>query len=290
MWTRVEPAAALLVAVCAAALAASAYYGLRANTWAVMTDELQVARLATSIAETLSPVPTIRGEYYGAHSQLYPLLLAPLYATLGPPAAAAAAHVLNAVLLLSAAVPAFLLARSVAGSNAAGYVAAALTAITPWLVLSTTLLTENAAYPAFAWAVFLCHRSLARPGPATDAAALAGIVLAFAARTQLLVLALALPVAVALLVVASLARGEGTPRETLRRTLGEHRVLAFAYAAGGLLAVALVVAGSIGGVVGNYTVPFEGDLVPPGFARSTAEHLVQVTLGVGVIPVVLATA
>ena len=70
----------------------AAYYALRANTWAVMTDELQVARLATSIAEEFSPVPTIHGTYYAAHGQVYPLLLAPLYGTLTPPAAATAAR------------------------------------------------------------------------------------------------------------------------------------------------------------------------------------------------------
>ena len=285
---RTDAAATLVVLSAILAVVVASYYGLRANTWAVMTDELQVALLATSIADGLSLVPTIRGEYYGAHSQLYPLLLAPLYGTLDPPAAAAAAHVLNAVLLVSAAIPAFLLARSVAGSNAAGYVAATLTAITPWLVLSTTLLTENAAYPAFAWAVFLCHRSLVFPSPRTDAAALAGLVLAFAARTQLFVLALALPVAVVLLVVASLARREdATPGVTMRRTLTRHRVLVVAYGTGAVVTAGLVVIGSIGGVVGNYAVPFEGDLVPPGFWRASAEHFVQVALGVGVVPVVL---
>jgi hypothetical protein len=33
----------------------AAYYSSRVITWAVMTDELQTARLATSIAETGSP-------------------------------------------------------------------------------------------------------------------------------------------------------------------------------------------------------------------------------------------
>ena len=163
-----------------------------------MTDELQVARLATSIAEGLSPVPRIHGAYYAAHSQLYPLLLSPLYGTLPPADAATAAHVLNVLLLASAALPAYLLARAVSGSETAGYVAGALTAVTPWLVLSSTLLTENAAYAAFAWSVLLCQRAVARPGPGRDAAALAGLALAFVARTQLVVVAFALPLALIL--------------------------------------------------------------------------------------------
>ena len=78
MW----PLAASVVLV-AAGLAG--YYGLRATSWAVMTDELQVVRLAESIAGRLSPVPHIHGVYYGALSQLYPLLLAPLFGTLSAP-------------------------------------------------------------------------------------------------------------------------------------------------------------------------------------------------------------
>ena len=148
------PAGVLVVAACVLAAAGlTAYYTVRATAWAVMTDELQVALLATSIADSLSPVPMIHGVYYGAHSQLYPLLIAPFYGTLSAPAAATAAQAVNAHLLAGAAWPAYLLARSVAGSRSAGYVAAALTAFTPWLVLASTLLTENAAYPAFVWAV-----------------------------------------------------------------------------------------------------------------------------------------
>src|SRR5262245_25554571 len=138
-----------VVVLAAAGLAA--FYAARSVNWAVMTDELQVARLATSIADTLSPVPQIHGVYYGPLSQLYPLLLAPFFGLLDAPAAVRAGHLLNALLLPSAAVPAFLLARSVSESRATGYAAAALTVFTPWLVLTSTLLTENAAYPAFVW-------------------------------------------------------------------------------------------------------------------------------------------
>src|SRR5207247_2409578 len=128
-------------------------YSSQATQWAVMTDELQTSKLATSIGGTLSPVPRIHGAYYGALNQLYPLRLPPLYRCLSAPSAFDGAHVLNAFLLASSAWPAYLLGRAVTGRAAGGYFAAALTAFTPWLVLSSTLLTENAAYPAFVWAV-----------------------------------------------------------------------------------------------------------------------------------------
>lgn len=242
-----------------------------------MTDELQVVRLAESIAGRLSPVPVVHGVYYGALSQLYPLLLAPLFGTLSAPAAETAAHALNAVLLPSAAWPAFLVARSVTRSRAAGLAAAALTAFTPWLVLTSTLLTENAAYPAFVWAVYLCHRSLVEPSRRNDVLALAGLSLAFFARTQLVVLAIAFPLVVVLF---------AGPRRAVR----SHPVLAAGYALGLVAAGALLLRGSLGAVVGNYAVPFSGDLLPNGLWSSAASHLVHVVVGCAVVPFVLAAA
>jgi hypothetical protein len=235
-----------LLAIVLASAGLSASYALRARHWVVMTDELQTAKLAASIAETLSPLPRIHGEPYGPPSQLYPLLIAPFFRFLSVPAAVDAAHALNALLFASAALPAYLLARAVTGSRTGGLFAAAITAFVPWLVLSTTLLTENAAYPAFAWALLLAYRTLVAPSPGRDAAALAGLLVAFLARTQLLVLAAVLPVAI---VVYGLARAAAeAPREGrlhalatgARRAVASHALL---FAAAG--AAVLVVASSV---------------------------------------------
>lgn len=271
-----------MLAIVVAAGYLAAYYALQATQWSVMTDELQTAKLATSVAQTLSPAPRIHGEYYGALSQLYPLLVAPFFGLLPVPAAVTAAHGLNAFLLASAAVPAYLLGRAVTGSRAGGYFAAGLTAFVPWLVLSSTLLTENAAYPAFVWALFLGHRALVEPSLGRDAAALAGLVLAFLARTQLLVLALAY--GIALLVHELGFRGGG------RRMLARHRLLLAAYAVAGVVAAGLAAAGSLGRVVGNYASTFRGDLFPSGIWHAAVVHLDYVVVGVGVAPFLLAAA
>ncbi len=261
-----------------------------------MTDELQTTKLATSIAETGSPVPYIHGKYYAALSQLYPLLLAPFYGLLTAPAAATAAHVLNGFLLASAAWPAYLLARSVTGSRAAATAAALLTAFTPWLVLSTTLLTENAAYPAFVWALFLCHRAIAYPGAKRDIGALAALLLVFLARTQLFVLALALPLSLLgheLTLPASAADGNTwwlRLRSRAKRALALHPILFSFYVAAGVAAAGLAAAGSLGAVVGNYAVPFRGDLLPSGIWHSAAVHLDYVVIGGGVLPFLLAAS
>jgi hypothetical protein len=272
------------------------YYSSRVITWAVMTDELQTTKLATSIAETGSLVPRIHGQYYGALSQLYPLLLAPFYGSLTPPAAATAAHIVNPFLLASAAWPAYLLARSLTESRAAAFVAAVLTAFTPWLVLSTTLLTENAAYPAFAWAVFVCCRAIDEPSARRDLAALAMLLVAFLARTQFFVLAVALPLALLGHELTSGRAGAGGKtwsirlRDRAKRAVASHSVLFLAYAVAGLAAGGLAAAGSLGAVVGNYAVPFRGDLFPAGIWHSAAAHLDYVVIGGGILPFLLAAS
>jgi hypothetical protein len=282
------PTPVLGVGACVAGGAALAgYYAVRATSWAVMTDELQVAKLATSIAERLSPVPYVHGRYYAALSQLYPLLIAPFYGTMAAPTAETAAHALNALLLTSAAWPAYLLARSVTSSRTAGYVAAVLTVFTPWLVLASTLLTENAAYPAFVWSLFLCQRALASASAGRDAAALAGLLLAFFARTQLLLLALVLPIALVLHEVGFALANRSGARAGFRRAVREHPLLVAFYGFGAACAGGLALHGSLENAVGNYSVPFSGDLLPNGVWRSAAAHLDQVVVGAGILPFVL---
>ena len=253
-------------------------YASQATQWAVMTDELQTSKLATSIGETFSPVPRIHGAYYGALNQLYPLLLSPLYRWLSVPAAFDGAHVLNAFLLASSAWPAYLLGRAVTERAGGGYFAAALTAFTPWLVLSSTLLTENAAYPAFVWAVFLCYRALVEPSGGRDAAAVGALVLAYLARTQLFVLAVALPIAV--------VAYERHPR----RAFARHRLLAAAYGAGAVMAAGLAATGSLSRVLGNYAGTVQGDVLPAGIWHAAAVHFDEVVVGTGVAPFLLAAA
>src|ERR687887_1288100 len=276
---RPPPASALpVLGIVLAAGLLAVEYASQATQWAVMTDELQTSKLATSIGETLSPVPRIHGAYYGALNQLYPLLLSPLYRFFSAPAAFDGAHVLNAFLLASSAWPAYLLGRAVTGRVGGGYFAAALTAFTPWLVLSSTLLTENAAYPAFVWAVFLCYRALVEPSADRDAAAVVALALAYLARTQLFVLAFALPIAVV------------AYERDLRRAFARHRLLASAYGAGAVAAIGLAAAGALTRVLGNYAGTVQGDVLPAGIWHSAAVHLDEVVVGTGVAPFLLATA
>ena len=51
----------------------------RVVDWFVMTDELLYERLAISVAHLGSPLPHVRGELIPNGSQLYPLLIAPVF-------------------------------------------------------------------------------------------------------------------------------------------------------------------------------------------------------------------
>jgi hypothetical protein len=88
---------------------------VRVRDWFDMTDEMRYERLAISIAQTHSLVPRVHGVDIRSFSQLYPLLIAPLFRHGLAPENVHAAHVLNAWIMSSACIPAFLLARRVTG-------------------------------------------------------------------------------------------------------------------------------------------------------------------------------
>jgi hypothetical protein len=263
-----------LVLLGAAALAALT---LRVRDWVVMTDELQYAKLATHIGQTLSPIPTLRGVHVSSYAQVYPLLISPFYGTLSAPGAFRAAHLFNALLFASAAIPVYLLAREVGVSSLWRLVCAALALVAPWNVEAAFVLTESAAYPVFCWTSLALLRAITAPSQRGDIIALAALVLAFFTRTQFLALAVVLP----LVVVAH----DG--RAAHRR----HRVLAVAYGVGLLGAIAIQLTGGIDRVLGNYAVTAtQGSLLPWKAIELAGAHIDLVGVGIGVLPLLLGGA
>ncbi len=277
-------AAALVLLWLGVGGAIAIWFSGRIQDWSVMTDELLYAKLATSIADTGSPVPQVHGSSIAVYNQLYPLLIAPLYGALAPPEAFRAAHVLNAFSMVSAIFPAYLLGRQVL-SRPWALAAAGLAVLVPWMVLTGFLMTEAVAYPAFLWAALGLQRSIAAPSPSPtrDALAIAALGLAVLARTQFAVLVVVLPVAI-------LAHEVGMRRNLLggvRHAVAAHRLLAWLYTAGLALAVILAVAGSFGSLLGVYAVTVEGSLLPAGVWSSAGRHLDSVAIGCGLAPLIL---
>jgi hypothetical protein len=260
--------------------------------WFAMTNELLYERRAISVSKSLSPLPSVHGVVIHSYDQLYPLLIAPAFARGLVPNDLRVAHGLNAVIISSACIPAYLLARRALVRQWASLVVAGLSVFMPWIFLASFLLTEVAAYPAFLWAILAIERSVAAPSRRTDVLAVLAILLAFTARTQFGLL-LAVPPA-AILALELRRSGEEGGRARFRgaggRVVAGHRVLVGVYAVGFVCFLALLALGRLGSVFGVYGQAAGGDLLPHGTAGSLATHVATLSLGLGILPLVVGLA
>jgi hypothetical protein len=288
---RFVAAAGLILLWCATAAFLAAWFSARIRDWAVMTDEMQYAKLALAVAETHSPLPSLHDTTVSLANQLYPLLLAPVYGSLSSTDAFVGAHVLNAVVMTSAVFPAYLLGRQLVG-RAWSFAIAVLTVAVPWMVLTGFVMSEAAAYPAFLWAVLAFQRTLVEPDPRRDLLAVVALGVAILARTQFAALALVLPIAI-LCHELGRALGSGSGATALQRlasgaraAAGRHRMLWALYVASALVAAMVVLAGYR--LFGAYETTVEGgSVLPAAVWWSSVEHLAVVGIGSGVVPLVL---
>ena len=279
-------------AIFAACAALALFYTTKISDF--QPDDLVYSRLAIALSHGLGPLlhPTTEG--FGRFNQLYMLSLAPVYRAFANPTAFEIAHVWSAVLMTSAVIPGYLLARNIAASRPAAYLAALLVGVCPWVTLSTGMTTEIAAYPAFVWAALALHRALVFPSWRSDLVALLAVGVAAFARLQLVVL-------VGVVVLAAVAHelgwavatraGRSLPavlRVTMRRAARAHVLLLGVLVGGVAIAIALRATGSAR--LGFYSSTLQGNLFPPGSLASARGHLVYLLLGAGLVPGILAFA
>lgn len=258
-----------------------------------MTDELLYAKLATTIAETHSPLPEIHGASISVFNQLYPLLIAPFYGALSPPDAFRAAHVLNALAMASAAFPAYLLGRQVL-SRPWSLAVAGLSVLVPWMVITGFLMTEVVAYPVFLWAILALQHAIAAPSARRDLFAVGALGLAVLARTQFVALVLVLPLTILGHELGQALVSPG-PASRWRRFLAgarhavrQHPVLAAVYAVGVAVATIAAVVSSVGSLLGVYSPTLdEGSVLPSGVWSAAARHIDAVGIGSGLAPLIL---
>ena len=280
-----------LAAIVAVAFGVTAIWVRSIHTFGVMPDEITYVKQALQIARTGMLVGP-HDFYFNSWGQLLPLISAPVFGVLGMVDAFYAAHTLYALVLASTAVPTYLIARSLDLGRLAANLAAALSVAVPWLLLAGVVMTEDVAYPAFAWAILAFLRTMQQPSARRDLLALGGLALVFFARTQFVLLG---PVLMVSILYHDLRTGFDRPAHTarealaagLRRTFVSHRLLwtVSAVALAGIVIAKLTGAGT--SLLGNYVSTTTGDLLPPGTAASGLEQLDVIAIAIGIAPLAL---
>ena len=184
---------------------------------------------------------------------------------------------INVAVMVSAAFPAYLLARR-ALSNRSALMVAALTVVVPWMVYSRFVMTEAAFYPIFLGFVLVLVRALERPSLQRQLVLALVLALAFETRTQAVALAGAVVSAV---VLYGFARGD------LR---GNVRLFVPTWALYASIAAcaAAVAAAGFWRPLGAYDVLMEEGFHPRGLVLGAAANIVALTLGLGVLAPVAA--
>jgi len=247
----------------------------------VFMDELGYERMSQSFAQTGHF--SLFGKGGLAYSPLYPLVLSPIYAlTSSAHTAYEWAKAENAVLLSLSVFPIYLIARTVLSRGRAIGVAA-LSLVAPLMIYSSFEMSEALAYPLCLAAIWAMLHAVRRPSLRNDALLLATIVLASAARLQLVVL---LPAALtAVILIALLHPVESSRSRALLRAISEHLLL---FGTVGVALVAVLVRTAMNG--GN--LPLAGRYANVGGAHASPqrvlelffEHLGELDYAVGVIP------
>ena len=180
--------AALTVIVGASALVRFAL-ALAHPTPLFFADEYIYSTLAHELATTGRP--TIRGEGASFPALLQPILTAPFWLFDNAGISLRLTQGLNALVMSSAAVPAYLLARKLSLGNGLALAAAALTLLVPDLFYVAYVIAEPIAYPLVLGAVYAAVCVLTRPTRLNQLAFLLLAGLATFARIQFVVLPLA---------------------------------------------------------------------------------------------------
>ena len=252
----------------------------------LFVDELVYSELAKSFASTghfaLRGVPGTLGYAKG-----YSVLISPAYALFGDvPRAYDAIRLINVVLMSTAAIPAYFVARRLAGPSWA--LAAAVFAVSiPPMLYTSVVMTENAFYPAFMLFVWALVAALERPTPLRQVAVFGAIGFAYLFRAQGVALLPALLTAILLLAVLNGAAVSSDRAGTAWRTVRTY-----------WLSWALVVVAAVGWVIyekakgqplravlGAYQWTSSAHYSVRVVARWFLYHLAEIDLALGVIPV-----
>jgi hypothetical protein len=241
----------------------------------VFGDELEWTMISRAIAHTGQGARL--GEPSGFRS-LFAYVIAPAWWLHSTQASYTAIKYLDTVVMAAAAIPTYLIARTMVRPGWA-FAAALGTMCTSALFYASLILPEALAYPAFAVAAYASVQALAGRGRRWWIAAVVLSFLAVAVRTELAAAVGALALAAAWLWIV------GPRGAQLRRSWG---VLQYAGAVIGLVAVALLLNRYVGSHVHQWsytTHNWQGRIWHFGFESASA-----LAIGLGVLPMIAGLA
>ncbi|MGH3050415.1 MAG: glycosyltransferase family 39 protein, partial [Gaiellaceae bacterium] len=240
----------------------------------IMVDELIYSDMARSFAA--SGHFLLRGQSAG-FAPLYPLLISPVYAAIGPVSDVYQwIRAINGLLMPTAVFPAYLLARRVVKPPAA-LAAAVLAVAVPALVYVGTVMTENLFYPLFLWLALALTMTLERPTVKRQVILLAVLAVSFEARQQGIVLfaaALTAP-----LLLAWIERGRP---QRLKQWAPLYGITVGAGLA--VLVVELALGHSATAILGKYSRTSSGGYHAWAVFRWLVLHVAELDLYVWVVP------
>ena len=252
----------------------------------IFHDEVAYSDLGRSLGRTGSfSIRDLPGD--NGFGVVYSALISPAYALFGHvPTAYKAARLINAVVMSLAAIPTYLLARRLMRSPLA-LLAAVLSLALPAMAYTTSMMTENAFYPAFMLVVLAMYLALERPTIVRQLLVFPAILVAFYTRAQGVVFLPALIAAVAILcLLDAWLEPDGSFWRRLGRRVGAYWVT-WVVALGGSILVVLyehargrplsTLLGAYGGVtlLGYHVGPI---------ARWFLYHVGELDFAVGVLP------
>ncbi|MEI8104871.1 MAG: hypothetical protein WCH31_03385 [Actinomycetes bacterium] len=165
---------------------------LRTTVW-LFTDELEWSQLSRAIATTGQAARRGTPIYF---QSVYAYLIAPAWWIHSTASAYALIKVINTVVMCTAAIPAYLLARMLV-SRRASLITASLTVAIPPMSYATSIVPEPLAYPWFALTALLAIRALASPTRRSIAIAVACSLAGIFVREQFIILPAILSLAAA---------------------------------------------------------------------------------------------
>ena len=236
----------------------------------LFSDEIKLAQLSRSIAETGHPGP----QQPGLFNTLYAYVLAPAWLFKDVHTAYAVAKYIGAITMASVFFPAYGIARLVSSRWPALFAATAAAAV-PALAYSTMLVLEPLAYPFSTLVLYLGMKALLTRRPAWIAGAVVASIAAPLIRTQLAVLPAILALALVLRIWVSARARAWRGTWSLGDWLGFVTLLLGAF----FVASAWVSYRSESWRVATY---FSGRMVEYGLWAAGA-----LTIGLGVLPVVI---